>query len=286
MAYLSGRPARGALAIALLGSALWVAGAGCIRSTPFQSDPSVTGVTAKNLAKLSKQTPGQRFKFAAFGDTHTDYDNLQVTVNAINARDDIELALIVGDMTNLGLLQEFEWAYEVYDRLDVPWLTVMGNHDALGHGAGIYREMYGPFEYSFEYGGLKFLMFNSNTLELGRSVPNRDWLTAEVENRGNSQGVVLAAHHDLTKPDDYADGDVAEFYEALVQRPGIAGVVHGHNEEFELLEWHGVPVLQCGTYEKLFLHTIVTVEAGQLSFELCEFDHCEPAVPIPDPGLE
>lgn len=274
--WISGR-ARAAAFVALLGAVLALS---CIRTTPFQSDPEVTDLTAKNLAKLAAQSPAHGpFKIAAFGDTHTDYDNLQRSIDAINARDDIAFALIVGDMTNNGLLQEFEWAYDVYRRLDVPFFTVIGNHDTLGHGASIYREMYGPYDYSFHYGGTKFVLFNSNTLEFEGNAPNRDWLSAQVLDRGGAEGVILVAHHDLTSPADYPDGTAAAFYQELVQLDGVSGVVHGHNVAFELIEWHGLPVLQCGTYEHLFLYTIVTIDGSKLSFEVCLFDRCDPVVP-------
>lgn len=267
----------GAAAVALLGG---LGVASCIRTTPFQSDPSVTGVTSKNLEKLGERTPPSGpFKIAAFGDTHTDYDNLQVTINAINARDDIELVLIVGDMTNNGLLQEYEWGYEVYSQLDVPFFTVIGNHDTLGHGAEIYSELYGPYDYSFRYGGTKFVLFNSNTLEFGSHVPSRGWLTDQVLDRADGENVLLVAHHDLTSPVDFPGGTAAAFYEELVQLDGVSGVVHGHLAEYELIEWHGVPVLQCGTYENLFVHTIITIDGAKLSFEVCSFDACKPAMP-------
>jgi Icc protein len=270
-------PMRKGAAAALLGA---VGVASCIRTTPFQSDASVSDVTSKNLAKLAARTPpAGPFKIAAFGDTHTDYDNAQLTINAINARDDIEFVLIVGDMTNDGLLQEYEWAYDVYRRLDVPFFTVIGNHDTLGHGASIYGDMYGPYDYSFRYGGTKFVLFNSNTLEFGTHVPSREWLTNQVLDRVDEEGVILVAHHDLTRPADFPGGTAASFYDELVQQEGVSGVVHGHEVEHEIIEWHGLPVLQCGTYEHVFLHTIITIDGAKLSFEVCSFDDCEPIVP-------
>jgi 3',5'-cyclic AMP phosphodiesterase CpdA len=259
----------------------------CIHTTPFESEPSVDDLTAKNLAELDARGPAPRpFKFAAFGDTHSDYDNLRRTVAAINARDDIEFVLITGDMTNLGLLQEFEWSNDAYEELDVPYLTVIGNHDALGQGQEIYREMYGPYDYSFSFGGIKFVMFNSNTLEFEGAAPDREWLVDQVDNRPPDEHVILVAHHDLTQPDDYADGNTAEFYVQLVQHEGVIGVIHGHNAEFELIAWNGVTVLQTGTYEKVFMHTIVTVDGSTLSYEACSFEQCTPIQPIKELGIE
>jgi hypothetical protein len=66
----------------------------------------------------------------------------------------------------------------------------------------------------------------------------------------------------------------------------VVGVIHGHNADFELHSWHGVPVLQCGTYERVFLHTIVTIDGAHLSFERCRFEHCSPAFPIGQKAFE
>jgi 3',5'-cyclic-AMP phosphodiesterase len=274
------------LLFALLGLAV-AAATSCIRTTPFQSDPSVSGLTQKNLKALDSRRPAPRpFKLVALGDTHIDYDNLARTIDAINARDDIELVLFTGDMTNLGLLQEYEWSHEQYSRLRIPYFTVIGNHDALGHGIEIYQEMYGPLDYSFSFGGVKFVMFNSNTLEFQGAAPRREWLIDQVHDRRPEEGVILVAHHDLMSPDDYVGGNVAELYEQLVQVDGVIGVIHGHNKYFELQRWHGVPVLQCGTYEKVFFHTIVTVDGSRLSFERCQFESCEPVAPIAEVAIE
>jgi predicted phosphodiesterase len=286
MALPPARRSCGVVLAAAIGAAVCAAGPSCIRSTPFGADPSVKDVTATNLAKLRAREPAPRpFKIAALGDTHADYDNVARTVEVINARDDIELVLIAGDMTDAGLLQEFEWSYEMYARLDVPFLTVIGNHDALGHGADIYREMYGPYDYSFVFGGIKFVMFNSNTLEFEGAAPDREWLSAEVDDLDGAQGAVLVLHHDPTHPDDYPDGTTREFYEALIQRPGVIGAIHGHLASFELIQWHGVPVLQCGTYENVFLHSIITFDGTTLSFQVCAFEACSAVEPVVQPEL-
>lgn len=260
--------------------------ASCIRTTPFQSDPSVTGVTQENLERLAAHNPGTLpFKFVAFGDTHSKYDATERTVRAINARDDVSFVVIAGDLTNYGLLEEYEWMYEVLSELDVPWFTAIGNHDALSRGKRIYSQMYGPYDYSFTYASTKLVIFNSNTLEFDGAAPDRDWLVDQISDRGDARGVMLVTHHDVTNPDDYADGNTDEFYAQVAELDGVQAIVHGHIAGFELTLWHGTVVVQCGNFTDDQRHTLVTVAEDGVSFELCDVNRCDPAVPVAEESM-
>jgi 3',5'-cyclic-AMP phosphodiesterase len=256
--------------------------AACVQSTPFGSDPEATDQTRSNLEALSARGPAPMpFKFVAIGDNHDEYDDLARSVEIINARDDIEFVLVLGDMTDRGLLHEYEWTYEVFSRLDIPFLTVIGNHDALSDGTAIYQKLYGPLDYTFEYGGFEFVMFNSNTLEFPGTAPNRQWLTARTSGSAAPRGVVWATHYDVTAPDDLPGNGTADFYAELLRTGKVALVAHGHIEDYELSEFEGVRVLQAGTYQVLRTHTIVTVDRDRIDFERCRFESCEPVKPRP-----
>jgi predicted phosphodiesterase len=253
---------------------------GCLKSTPFQAEPSETDVTAQQLQKLrSRPEPRGAWTFLAFGDTHDDYDNLARSVDLMNGSD-ARLALIAGDMVDRGTLQEFEWSGELYQRLNMPFFTAIGNHDELSGGTHVYERMYGPREYSFTYGGLKFVAFDSNTLE-NPAAPNRDWLTAQVEDHGDDK-VVLLMHQPILSPSDLDGGTNREFYDQLLASGNVALVIHGHDDVFFLKLAHGVPVMQCGTYETQFLHTLVTFEQDRFRFRVCHFDECEERLPEPE----
>lgn len=250
---------------------------GCIKSTPFKDEPDETDLTARELRALGKQEqPKAGWSFLAFGDTHDEYDELERSVRLMN-QTDARLALIAGDLCDRGTLQEFEWSGELYRELAMPFFTVIGNHDHLSDGADIYRRMYGPREYSFSYGGLKFVMFDSNTLENG-AAPNRDWVNEQVRSRGKDK-VVLVTHQSVTDPNDVEGGTVREYYDELLASGDIALVVHGHLDEYKLRAVHGVPVLQCGTFETQFTHTLVGVEGDAFTFQRCRFEECETVEP-------
>ena len=258
----------------------------CFQSTPFKDKPDSTDLTRQELTSL-KRLPSapEGFTFVAFGDTHDEYEQLERSVELINGAEDTRFALIPGDLTDRGTLQEFEWSAEVYQQLKMPFLTAIGNHDALSDGKKIYDQMYGPRNYSFQDGPLKFVVFDSNTLETA-SAPDRDWLTAEVEDLGDATGVVLVTHQSPLEPDDREDGTNRAFYDELLQSGNVVLVMHGHLDEQRLRLAHGIPVLQCGTYQTQFLHTFVHFDGSGFGFRSCRFDECQDIEPEPETGTE
>jgi len=257
--------------------------AGCIRATPFDADPEARDLTQKNLDALAARSPAQRFKFVALGDVHDEYDDLGTTVDAINARNDIEFVAVVGDMSDRGLRQELEWSQEILGRLRVPFLTAIGNHDAISSGAEIYRRMYGPLDYRFRFGGIEFVFFNSNSLEFPDSpVPNFAWLDTQLSAAADANGIVLVTHIPPAIPPDYPEGlyDPAS-YEQLFAKHNVTLFVHSHRDEWGLWVNRGATNLQCGTFQNNRLYNVVTIEGRNVSIERCHFTSCEPVVPEP-----
>jgi len=257
--------------------ASWLAScllAGCFHATPFDSEPDETDVTRGELGQLARLgEPPARWTFLAFGDTHDEYDDLKRTIPIMN-QSDARLALIAGDMTDRGLLQEFEWSGELYRELTMPFFTAIGNHDELSDGKSVYGKMYGPTDYSFRHGSLKFVVFDSNYREQS-SAPNRDWVTAQVEDSGDAFGVVLVTHMPILEPDSREGGDVHLFYDQLLETGKVVLVIDSHGAERHLQFAHGVPILQCGTFETLRRYNLVEFDGTSFSFRSCLFDDCE-----------
>src|ERR1043165_4845156 len=97
--------------------------ASCMQPTPFGTDAEEHDLNAVNVARLLARESAGPLRFVALGDSHQAYDELERTVEQINARTDIDLVVHVGDISNLGLLQEFEWTERVLARLNVPVLV-------------------------------------------------------------------------------------------------------------------------------------------------------------------
>lgn len=257
---------------------------GCLKSTLFKTEPDETDVTRGELQQLAELgEPAGSWTFVALGDTHDEYDDLATSVGIIN-QSDARLAVIPGDMTDRGLLQEFEWSGELYRQLAMPFFTAIGNHDAISDGRAIYGKMYGPYDYSFRHGGLKFVLFESNDLEHS-GAPNRDWLRAQVADHEGDLGVVLVTHQSILGQDEVEGGTNHEFYDELLASGDVVLAIHGHLAEQRLRLAHGVPVLQCGTFETTRQHTFVHFDGASFTFESCKFESCRSLVPEAEVAL-
>ena len=140
-----------------------------------------THLTQKNLKKLERLGLGSSYKFAFISDTQRWYDDTDDVVADLNRRDDISFVLHGGDLTDFGVTEEFEWMRDCLKELNKPWLTIIGNHDYLGHGEYIYQEMFGELNYSFTVGHVRFELINTVALELDYSTPIPDFNFLEAE---------------------------------------------------------------------------------------------------------
>ena len=68
---------------------------------------------------------------------------------------------LLGDMTQGGTADEFVRIGAAGNSVEVPWVTVPGNHDWFDGGHD-YRTAMGPDDYSFDVGNVHFVVFNGN----------------------------------------------------------------------------------------------------------------------------
>lgn len=253
-------------------------GFGCMRLSPFETelDEAERDHTRKNLSRLAARTqPSGPWKLAAIADSHSDYEELAELVEILNERGDLELVLHAGDLTDYGLRQEYRWALDELEELSMPWLTVIGNHDALSNGIEIYRGMFGAFDYSLEWGGVRFVCFNSNRLEFGSSVP--DWEFVEDSSIAPDGGAIQLLTHVPPLVPEAADD--ARFGR-LLERPGMLPSLHGHLHGASLRSVGPVPSIVIGGAYALN-YVVVTIDGPQASIERCRGRDCAPLEPIP-----
>lgn len=146
------------------------------RSTP-------TNVNAKEISALPKKAADSSIKIVVSGDTQRNYKESEDFVNLINARNDIDFVILNGDISDFGLLLKFNGIYKIYDKLNVPFISVIGNHHLVANGSDIYKRMFGDLNFTFNYAGIKFVCHDTNGREynFNSTIPNMEWLRKNLK---------------------------------------------------------------------------------------------------------
>jgi len=133
---------------------------------------------ARALRLISRLPQGKEFTFVAIGDPQGEYEAFR---RILEESRKVKPAFIVvlGDLTAHSRREEFERYCEVVSSLDIPIVSVIGNHDVCGEGRAIFREMIGDSILSFDYGGRRFIILDSAD---GRLDPSQlDWLKQKLK---------------------------------------------------------------------------------------------------------
>ena len=117
-----------------------------------------TGINAKNIARVESLCRGKdTVRFILMGDTQRYYDETEDFVRHVNGRDDVDFVIHGGDVSDFGLTKEFMWVRDIMNKLTVPYVTLLGNHDVLGNGLEVFEEVFGEVNFSFMAGNTRFI---------------------------------------------------------------------------------------------------------------------------------
>lgn len=230
----------------------------------------------KNLDRIAalKLQPQDTLRFALISDNQRFYDELEDVVKAINNYSNqekpINFTINCGDLTDFGLQEEYIWQSDRIQKLKMPYLAVIGNHDCVANGVKIYEAMYGPMDFSFEVAGNKFIALNTNGLEFDYPVPDMDYLRAAINGSSEFQNTFVLSH--VPPFDRDFNSDLTSEYAHIMHSNQVAYSIHGHQHSFRF----GQPFNDGQNY--LVVDTIqnrnfivVTVIGKQVSFERIKF---------------
>lgn len=215
--------------IALIGiTMIFVACDKIFEFSPYEANvkEDKKNTTAKNLQLISDiQVNSDTFKFAFVTDNHYHYTNLRTVIDDINKRNDIFFVIFGGDIADQALLKEYEIFYNIMENLNKPYLTVIGNHDYNSNGEVVYRQMFGDYNYSFEFNQNKFVIFDDVVWESNKNL-DFDWLSTQLTDNALFKQVFVIAH---TPPfTDQFDSDMEQTYKSLMQENNVQLSIHGH----------------------------------------------------------
>lgn len=207
--------------------------------SPYEAalDAEYVGTTELNLQAINAldADDSKPFKVALLSDPHYHFSKLRDAIQHINKLDDYAFAIVTGDLSENGLMQEFMFFYQSMQELRRPYVTVIGNHDYLSNGELVYHQMYGANNYTFVFNNVKFVMFDNTTVE-SKKQPDMDWLASNLVNDHGYDHVIPVSH---IPPYDGQMENHSGAYHQLMVKHQITASIHGHRHEFSLEESFG-----------------------------------------------
>jgi len=201
--------------------------------SPYESNVNTKfeNTTNKNLQLIKNiGVNSDTFSIAFIADNHFYYDNLRTVIDDINKKDDILFVIFVGDIADQGLLKEYEIFYDVMKNLNKPYLTAIGNHDYLSNGEVVYKQMFGAYNYSFEFNHNKFVIFDDVIWESNKN-PDFDWLSGQLTDNELFKQVFVIAHIPPFS-NEFNSDTMEQKYTLLMQENNVQLSIHGHVHKY------------------------------------------------------
>ena len=225
----------------LLAAVLVMGGCDMIEYHPYDLDiDGDTHLNETNIELIEQATRGKKeIKFMVISDTQRWYDETEKAVDFINTMDDIDFVIHAGDISDFGLKMEFVKQRDILQRLKVPFVTIIGNHDCLGTGPSVFNLIFGENNFSFDAGEVHFVCINTNGLEFDRTeeVPNFTFIGNDLKSVGPHIKKTVAAMHAGPNSDQFNGGVVGVFHKAMTSFPGYQFGVYGHGHHTSVDEF-------------------------------------------------
>ncbi|MBP3419355.1 MAG: metallophosphoesterase [Marinifilaceae bacterium] len=258
-----------------------VAFAALIGCEMIESHPYDTKISGEcDLIEKSVQRVEQQLKdsseitFAVISDTQRWYDETEDCVNAINERGDIDFVLHCGDFADFGLTKEFVLMRDLLSKLDVPYLTAIGNHDCLATGDDVYKKVYGPTNYAFTAGNVRIISLNTNALEYDYSekVPDFSFMGNELYNVDDAVEKSIVLMHAPPYSDVFNNNVNEIFHHIVSELRGIQFCLHGHTHSLGVEDIFGDGILyyECPCIEKR-KYLLFTIHNEGYDYEVVDF---------------
>lgn len=210
---------------------------------------------------VPQRISGDSFKIAVTADTHDYYNKLDVLIDTLNKKShEYAFLVIAGDITNMGLLAEFELVIKFLSRLKIPWISTIGNHDLLNFGQVNYSLLFGSSNYSFNFKNVKFVLFNNNNWETHGELPDPDWIIRQLEKDVQKMNV-LVSHVPPNDSDRFSKEKIRK-WEDMIRNYDVDIYLSGHNHNFGDSMFGETPLITIGSpvkgkYLELHFHTEV-----------------------------
>ena len=179
--------------------------------SPYATSGEKPHLITSELGRLSsiESSVSFPFKVAFISDTHNDYAGFRDVVDYINSHSS-EYAFVIhcGDLTTFATEREYMMAKNLLKDLLVPFFVVPGNHDLIANGPTLYKNYFGPKDYTFAFKDVRFVLFSDNNWE-DPGAPRLSWLESVTSSA--TEGLKILVTH-------IPPSDLGRFDEATVEK--------------------------------------------------------------------
>ncbi len=220
----------------LLLSALYISSCEMIEYSPQEvrlkdSEKNLNQKSAQQIADKLSSRP-DTFSFLFISDTQRFYNETDALIDAVSQHTDIDFVLHGGDLTDFGILQEYQWQHKILKRLPAPYMVVIGNHDCLGNGVKVFENMYGPQDAVYNFGNSRFVFINTNSLEFEEDpVPRLPFLANAFGDTATYKNAFVLMH--VPPFDNEFDRSKEEDFAAMLRGKKVRLALHGHQHSFK-----------------------------------------------------
>jgi len=154
-------------------------------------------------------------------------------------------AINSGDLAYDGDVTKYRLTLQVADKLEIPMVTAIGNHDIRSNGRKAYREVFGPFTYSFAVGNAYYIILDdAEGKRIGKA--QMKWLEAELKKSLPYNYCFVDMHvppfkgrrnQNAPMQKFLADRKNAQEIKDLVARNNVTFVLAGHIHTYDSDQW-------------------------------------------------
>ena len=219
----------------LLSTGIWTGGCEMIDYHPYDvriSGP--TDINRRNMARIEEACREKTtLRIAVMGDSQRWYDETEDFVDDVNRRGDVDFVIHGGDTSDFGVTDEFMWQRDILEKLQMPYVVLIGNHDCLGTGEEAYRAIFGEPDFAFIAGRVKFVCLNTNAIEYDYSkpIPDITFLEEQIADRADEYDRTVVSMHVRPKCAEFNNNLATFFQQTIRQFPGLLFCTAAHEHK-------------------------------------------------------
>lgn len=224
---------------------LLLIGCGRVQDSPFGTE-TFNKFRNQNQKAISEiHNDNNILQFSLIADTHQNHADLESIFKYLNDSED-DFVIHLGDATDIGSNYEYDLFFDIMTLLKKPWLMAIGNHDAIVKGREIYEKHMGHYNQFFDHKGVRFVLFNNNSLEFRDVGLDYDWLFNIINS--SPYPVLLFQHVDLKNPDYFTEYEKNK-NEELLYLNNLKVIFNGHKHVLDTQILNGKLLQQVGRVE-------------------------------------